>query len=114
MSSWKGDKYHSCSCSAIYIYHSWTSAGSYKYHIENRNAKMKTRKNQQISVSELTYVYCLAPVLHGGEQLGVGTAWGCHRLEGLDELLLLPLIGQACVEVRGRETEQPLVLVRSG
>ena len=53
------------------------------------------------------------PVLDGGEQLSVGAAGGAHRLEGLDELVPLPLVSEAGVEIRGRQTEQPPVLVRA-
>ena len=51
-------------------------------------------------------------MLDGGEQLSVGAAGGAHRLEGLDELVPLPLVSEAGVEIRGRQTEQPPVLVR--
>ena len=53
-------------------------------------------------------------MLHRGEQICIRTAWRGHGLEGLDELLLLPLVGQARVEVRRCQAEQAFVLVRRG
>ena len=52
-------------------------------------------------------------MLDGGQELRVGAAGGAHRLEGLDELVPLPLVSEAGVEIRGRQTEQPPVLVRA-
>ena len=53
-------------------------------------------------------------MLHRGKKVCIRTAWRGHGLEGLDELLLLPLVGQARVEVRRCQAEQALVLVRCG
>ena len=53
------------------------------------------------------------PVLDGGEQFTVRTAWTGHVLKCLQKLLLLPAVTEAGVEVRGCEAEKSLVLVRS-
>ena len=52
-------------------------------------------------------------MLDGSEQLTVRTAWTADVLKSLDKFLFLPAITEAGVEVRGCETEQPLVLVWS-
>ena len=52
-------------------------------------------------------------MLDSGQQLSVRTAGRAHRLECLDELVPLPLISEASVEIRGRQTKQPPVLVRA-
>ena len=52
-------------------------------------------------------------VLDGGEELSVGAAGGAHRLKCLDELVPLPLVSQAGVKIRGRQTKQPPILVRA-
>ena len=52
-------------------------------------------------------------MLDGGEELTVGTAGTADVLKCLDKFLFLPAITEAGVEVRGRQTEKPLVLVRS-
>ena len=52
-------------------------------------------------------------MLDGGEELTVGTAGTADVLKCLDKFLFLPAITEAGVEVRGRQTEEPLVLVRS-
>ena len=55
----------------------------------------------------------LLSVLDGGEELGVRAAGRADGLECLDELVALPLVSEAGVEVGGRQTEQPTVLVRA-
>ena len=52
-------------------------------------------------------------MLNSGQQLSVRAAGGAHSLECLDKLVPLPLISEASVEIRGRQTEQPPVLVRA-
>ena len=52
-------------------------------------------------------------MLDGGQQLSVRAAGGAHSLECLDELVPLPLVSEASVEIRGRKTEKPPVLVRA-
>ena len=65
-------------------------------------------------ISDLQLAYQLAPVFNGGQEFSIGAARCGHRFKGLDKLLLLPLVGQAGVEVRGCKTEEPLVLVGRG
>ena len=52
-------------------------------------------------------------MLDGGEEFTVRTAGTADVLKCLDKFLFLPAVTQAGVEVRGCQTEQPLVLVRS-